>query len=170
MPPDSATLIRLPNPLGDAVMATPLLRALRTEFPKERLVVAGNPGFESLLKGLDSFDAFLPLPREMGMGRVLSEARALKSAAARHIILLPNSWSSAFAARLAGIPERIGRGNRGRGFLLSAALPPAREPRPMTAIYMEMVPDLDIFPGPVELSRPPNTEPGNFLGVAPGAA
>ena len=170
MPPASATLIRLPNPLGDAVMATPMLRALRTALPKEQLVVAGNPAFESLLEGLDSFDAFLPLPRGRGMGRVLREARALKSAEARRILLLTNSWSSALAARLASIPERVGRGNRGRGFLLNTALPPAREPRPMTEIYMELVPDLDIPPGPVELARPPNTEPGSFLGVAPGAA
>ena len=36
-------LVRLPNPLGDALMATPLLTALHRAEPARPLVLAGRP-------------------------------------------------------------------------------------------------------------------------------
>ena len=151
-------------------MATPLLRALRTSLPKERLVVAGSPAFEPLLEGLNYFDQFLPLPLGKGLGRITAEAEALKSVRAKRIFILPNSWASALAAKRAKIEERIGRGNIGRGLFLTRTLPPARNPRPMTEIYYEMGATSTTVLGPVKLSRPKDAEPKSIFGVAPGAA
>ena len=118
-------LIRLPNPVGDVVMTTPLLRVLRERLPETRLIVAGKPVFGSLLSGLDTIDAFVPLP-----SGVRAQARVLRPIGAELALILPNSWSSALATRLAGIPVRIGRRAQGRGALLSVRLPavgPARQ-------------------------------------------
>lgn len=163
-------LVRLPNPVGDVVMATPLLRQLRLGLPQTRILVAGKTLFADLLDGLDSFDQFVPLE-----GGVRSQARVLRRAAPDVALLLPNSWSSALAARLAGIPARIGRRAQGRGALLTTRLPAVGPARPMTRIYLEMLAALHLPVPPtgqepaaeLPLASPPAV---THLGVAPGAA
>ncbi len=201
-------LVRLPNPVGDVVMTTPLLEVLRREMPGTTIVLAGNGVFGELLAGLDSFDRYLPFPAgrpKGGMsgrnaaaggaawnsgngvgaagapgsnGRAKPSLRVqskwLKQANADAILLLPNSWSSALVARMAGIPHRIGRRAHGRSLLLTHKLPPVGPARAMTGIYLEMLEPLGIEV-PAEAEAPParlvtgQVEAG-FLGVAPGAA
>lgn len=154
-------------------MTTPLLRCLREAYPTTRIVVAGKPIFASLLDGLATIDQFVALP-----AGVRAQARALRSTQADLALLLPNSWSSALAARLAGIPQRIGRRAKGRGALLTTRLPTVGLARPMTRVYLEMLAALHIqvpLPGEeprAELSLPADAPVPNrsFLGVAPGAA
>lgn len=176
-------LVRLPNPLGDVVMATPLLALLRAALPEARISAAGSESLGPLLAGLPDLDAFLPLPAaaRSGASAPLRQARILRGAAADAVLLLPNSWSSALAARAAGIPRRIGRRGGGRGLILTQALPKIPGPAPMTELYAD-------FLAPLGLTRPPILPParlavtqpppeplgdpalGPWLGVAPGAA
>lgn len=165
-------LVRLPNPVGDVVMTTPLLRCLRSALPGTRILVAGKSVFEPLLAGLSTIDQFLALP-----SGVRAQARVLRSAEADLALLLPNSWSSALAARLARIPRRIGRRAQGRGALLTTRLPAVGPARPMTQVYLEMLAALRIAvpragEGPrAELCLATEVElPPRFLGIAPGAA
>lgn len=154
-------------------MTTPLLRCLREAFPTTRIVVAGKPVFAALLDGLATIDEFVALP-----AGVRAQARALRATQADLALLLPNSWSSALAARLAGIPRRIGRRAQGRGALLTTRLPTVGPARPMTRVYLEMLAALHVpVPRPgeeprAELSLPAGapTPDRSFLGVAPGAA
>jgi hypothetical protein len=53
-------LVRLPTWVGDAVMATPALRALRAAQPGAWIGAQGRPALAGLLAGLAGFDAFLP--------------------------------------------------------------------------------------------------------------
>jgi lipopolysaccharide heptosyltransferase II len=175
-------------------MTTPLLRVLRTNLPHTRLVLAGKAPFAELLSDLDSFDDYLPAPQNSGRPlSVFAQARWLKLAQADTILILPNSWSSALAARLAGIPRRIGRRAHGRAMLLSDRLEPVGPARSMTRIYLEMLAPLEIsVPAigaephaelaveppdpnarqPCPTSRVPqtNNHQTQFIGVAPGAA
>lgn len=187
MEPPRTLLVRLPNPVGDVVMTTPLLRCLRSGLPNTRLLVAGNPLFGGLLAGLDSFDGFVPLPRQ----GLRAHARALRATDADLALILPNSWSSALAIRLARIRLRIGRRAQGRGALLTIRLPAVGPARPMTRVYLEMlaalrlpVPavgeepaaELVVDPNPLGSADSTNPsanagdKPGTWLGVAPGAA
>ena len=52
-------LVRMPNWLGDVVMATPLLRALREAQPKACIDVLVQPGGARLLEGLGLADETL---------------------------------------------------------------------------------------------------------------
>lgn len=171
MEPPRTLLVRLPNPVGDVVMTTPLLRCLRMGFPNTRVLVAGNPLFAGLLAGLDSFDAFVPLPRQ----GLRAHARALRATDADLALILPNSWSSALAIRLARIRLRIGRRAQGRGALLTTRLPAVGPARPMTRVYLEMLAALRL-PVPTVGAEPAaelvvDTNPlRTWLGVAPGAA
>jgi len=164
-------LVRLPNPLGDVVMATPLLRSLRNGLPGTRIVVAGKAPYAELLAGLDSFDSFLPLDA------TTAHADVLREAAADVALLLPNSWSSVIAAWRAGIPRRIGRRNQLRSLLLHRSLPPIPGAAPMTELYADFLPTVglerEVLSAELMIEAPPATErpAGNdFIGVAPGAA
>ena len=53
-------LVRAPNWVGDVVMATPALRALRARYPRSRITVLGRSNGLRLLEGLSSFDEGLP--------------------------------------------------------------------------------------------------------------
>jgi len=167
----SVALVRLPNPLGDVVMTTPLLRALKTAWPQTRIVAAGKAPYRELLEGLDSVDRFIALDGK------LPNHLALREAGADLILILPNSWSSAIAASRARIPLRIGRRNQGRRVLLSRALPTIPEAAPMTELYADFLPELGLPRkiGAAELVAPdlprtvlPPSE--HYLTVAPGAA
>lgn len=176
-------LVRLPNPLGDVVMATSLLALLRAGLPRARISAAGAAALEPLLAGLPDLDAFLPLPPAARSGATgpWRQARILRAAQADAILLLPNSWSSALAAAAAGSPRRIGRRGAGRGLLLTGRLPPIPGPAPMTELYADFLAPLGLprpavlpparlvlsAPAPAPLSNPAR---GPWLGVAPGAA
>lgn len=176
-------LVRLPNPLGDVVMATPLLALLRDALPAARIVAAGADVLAPLLEGQPGLDAFLPLPRSArsGRGAIGRQAAILRAAAADAVLILPNSWSSALAAWRAGIPRRLGRRGGGRGLLLTARLDPIPAPGPMTEWYADLLPLLGIARPPrgslpaarLVLTRPPPApldSGGDWFGVAPGAA
>ncbi len=172
-------LVRLPNPLGDALMATPLLTALHRAEPARPLVLAGRPAQECLFRGLPGVTDYLPLEAAWGPGE---ESRALRRAGAGTVLLLPNSWSSALAAWRAGIPRRIGRRRHGRRLLLHRALPPVGEPRSMRALYLDFLDALAVAPevqdgsesDPLVVATPgtPRTTlpDAPLLAAAPGAA
>jgi heptosyltransferase-2 len=117
-------LVRLPSWVGDAVMATPALRALRAAHPEAWIAVEGRPALADLLAGLGSFDAFLPDP-----GRsVLARVRALRELHAELAVLLPDSPRAALAPFLARVPQRVGHARDPlRRWLLTHALAPPRE-------------------------------------------
>ncbi len=47
--------IRLPNPIGDVVAATPLIRLLKQRNPEDRIVLIGSAKAIELLDGLDTW-------------------------------------------------------------------------------------------------------------------
>jgi heptosyltransferase II len=194
--PPSVLLVRLPNPLGDVVMATPLLRSLRCGLPNTRIVLAGKAPYGALLEGLDSFDAFLALggkgagssgagssgASSSGAGGKSAsgkstDAQVLRQAHADAALLLPNSWSSVLAARAAGIAHRIGRRNQMRSLLLQQALPKIPAAAPMTELYADFLPSVglprEVLAAELVVTAEPNTplpQGAPLLGVAPGAA
>ena len=116
--------VRLPNWLGDTVMAVPCLRALRESFADARLVLAGP--WVTLLAQQGLADALVTYPRAWA-GR-LASADAVRRFAPDTALLLPNSLESALAAWYWGARRRVGFETGGRGLLLTVA-PPLPEPR-----------------------------------------
>jgi len=120
-------LVRCPNPVGDAVMATPALRALRRAQPQAEISLLGPAGHAGLLSGLDSYDRFLPI-RGKGMGETLVRLRALRGQRFDWALLLPDSTRVALEAWLAGARRRAGYGRDPlRRRLLSERIEPPME-------------------------------------------
>ncbi|QJA06234.1 lipopolysaccharide heptosyltransferase II [Thermosulfurimonas marina] len=115
-------LVRLPNWLGDAVMATPVLAALGQEGP---VWLVGRSFLRPLFEAFPGVAGFEEL-RE-GRGGLLRTARTLRGRGFTRGLLLPNSFSAALLFFLAGVPERIGYAADGRRFLLTRAVPRPRQ-------------------------------------------
>ena len=117
----SRLLIVLPSWVGDSVMATPMLRAVRAAAPGVHIAGLCRPGIDEVLAGSDFFNLF-HVERLKGAGGVLGAAGRLAEHRFDAALILPNSFSSALAMRLARIPRRIGYDRDGRHRLLTDRL------------------------------------------------
>ncbi len=136
-PPIPRDLERLavlcPSWVGDTVMATPVLRALRLALPRARIVAACRPGLDALLAGLPWLDA-VHVAETKTLGGTLRMAGLLRRERPQAAILLPNSFRAGMIALLARAPRRVGYRRSGRGAILTHAMdPPPRRP-PVAAI------------------------------------
>jgi heptosyltransferase-2 len=112
----------LPNWIGDVVMATPALRALRTHYRGRRMVGVLKPYVAGVLGGGDWFDELVPATGVVGV------ARRLRRWGVEVAVLLPNSFRPALAAWMGGCQSRVGYARYGRAPLLTDALEPLRDP------------------------------------------
>lgn len=60
-------LIRLPNWLGDVVMALPVVRGIQNKYPNAKITLLGLPQFAALLESLQVDYPFISLPQK-GLG------------------------------------------------------------------------------------------------------
>jgi lipopolysaccharide heptosyltransferase II len=120
----------LPNWVGDAVMATPALRALRNHFGGANIIGVLKPYVAGILEGAPWLDRLIFLdangPWSQRWPAVAWQLRKEKIDLA---ILLPNSFHSALVAWLSRCRRRIGYDRYQRGFLLTDRLRPLRDDR-----------------------------------------
>jgi heptosyltransferase-2 len=172
-------VVRMPNWLGDAVMALPAVSALRDAYPDAHLAVAAIPSIAPM------FEELTPVRQQQVLGvDKAHEADGLRAAGADTILLLPNSFRAAWVARRAAIPERWGYAAGVRGPLLTRGIGRPRGERHQSEYYAELVRGLGI---PVEVSPPrigvtaatatraaaaleSIDAAGSIVGFAPGAA
>ena len=157
----------LPNWIGDVVMATPAIRAVREHFPSARLLGVCRPYVAATLDGAPWFDDLVLFdksgPREHREVGVIRRLRRERAAAA---VLFPNSFRSAAVAALGRCRRRIGFDRFGRALLLTDILHPTRDqngrrvPRPVIDDYNRLVAPLGV-PDPghrMELFTTPDDE------------
>lgn len=97
--------------LGDVILTTPLLEALRDRFPKAFLAVLVIPGTREILAGHPRLDDVLIYDKkggDRGMRGLLSTARRLREMWFDTCLLPHRSFRSALLAWGAAIPVRIG--------------------------------------------------------------
>ncbi|MDG2149331.1 MAG: lipopolysaccharide heptosyltransferase II [Planctomycetota bacterium] len=145
--PPQRVLVRLPNWIGDIVMATPALAALRRHWPSAELTVAGPPHAGPLLAGTELHDRLIELPsrRVAGLAGLRGSVEALKAGEHDLAFVFTNSFSSALVVALAGIRSRIGYVGGGRTLLLTHRVFRGREagyhqmPVPMVEQYFRLL-------------------------------
>jgi heptosyltransferase-2 len=115
----AALAVRLPNWLGDTVMAEPAVHALRRAYPEARVLLAGP--WATVLGGQGLADTLVTYPRAWS-GR-LAAADIVRRFAPDTALLLPNSFESGLAAWYWGAGRRIGFDAGGRGLVLTDAVP-----------------------------------------------
>jgi heptosyltransferase-2 len=137
----------LPNWIGDAVMATPALRAIRERYREAEILGVVRPYVADVLAGLDLLDrTLLHDPRRgSSAGRGWKFVRSLRREQIDWAVLFPNSLRSAWMARLSGARRRVGMSRDGRGWLLTDRIAPKsrRVPNPVIDEYLRIAAHLD---------------------------
>ncbi len=97
--------------LGDAVLTTPLLSALKKNLPGARVTVLCTPETHEIFKGHADVEDVIVFDKRTNEKSLKAKWRLVKTLAALRfdLAILPHrSLTSALLARLAGIPRRIG--------------------------------------------------------------
>jgi heptosyltransferase-2 len=173
-------VIRAPNWLGDAVMALPAMASIRSHI-SGTVIVAARASLAPLFQ--EQTDV---RPHELVALDKTREVRQLRDTQADTIVLLPNSFGSAWIARRAGIRERWGYARSGRSLLLTRAVPRQRGNVHHVDYYRDLVRGfgIDAIEGPPRLAVTDQTSLAadallhdagvtnaeRLIGFAPGAA
>ena len=171
-------VVRMPNHLGDAVMALPAIKQLRESFSRVAVIAATRPVIE-LLANVPDIDDILALARAHSRWRQ-NDRDALAAFNADCGILFNNSLRDAWNFWLSGVKNRYGASARWRAILLTEAfkLPRTSCGRLTGAhharIYSALAESVGAAPWSGKFPKfnfSPASEPQpRLLAVAPGAA
>jgi predicted lipopolysaccharide heptosyltransferase III len=109
--------------VGDVLLATPVIKALRQRWPAASITVAVNRGTEAILKYNDDVNDVIIVERESWTGQV-ETFRAVRNRRFDCVIDLTDSDRSALLSAWTGAPERIGFNweHRWRGLLYTTVV------------------------------------------------
>jgi heptosyltransferase II len=137
------------NWLGDAVMTTPALGAVRAAFPEDVLTLVARPAVAELFRHhphVDEIVVYDKPGKHAGAAGTVRLARELRRRRCGRAILFQNAFNAALLAFLAGVPDRWGYATDGRRFLLSRAVAVTEEALSLHHVeyYLRLVSDLGI--------------------------
>jgi heptosyltransferase-2 len=118
-------LIRSTNWIGDAVMTTPAVRAIRHNFPAARISMLAKPWVAPVFAHsphVDEIIVYQAGERHQGPAGPIRLAKDLRTYRFDAAILLQNAIEAALIAFMAGIPCRIGFDTDARRLLLTHAV------------------------------------------------
>jgi len=176
-------IVRAPNWLGDAVLATPVLKALRERYRDAHISLAARESVVDCFLHNHAVDEIIKLPDRNSLG-YWKKALKLKAGNYDMGILLPNSFNSALFFYAAGIRERIGYNRDCRRLLLTGPVkvtPDIKEAH-QADYYLHILngkphdrtPVWEIGPGEKEQAKKILNDVGatsrdNLIALAPGA-
>ena len=138
--------IFLPNWIGDVVMATPALRAVRDQFPTAEIVGIMRPYVADVLAGTGLIDrTVFSNPRGKNQSqRDWSLMWSLRGEQFDTVLLLPNSLRTGMLAWLSGARRRVGFARDLRGWLLTDRVVPKPKgtPHPVMEEYLRLAAQL----------------------------
>jgi lipopolysaccharide heptosyltransferase II len=143
--PVQRVLVLKPCCIGDVLMATPALQALRRALPQARIAVGVGAWSRVALEGNPDVDELIDTGMVGIRGRysladVVALVRRLRRDRFDAALVLDRSPVVASLPWLAGIPWRAGLDSRGRGFALQARVRvPRRGVRHEVDLYLDVV-------------------------------
>ncbi|NOX32634.1 MAG: lipopolysaccharide heptosyltransferase II [Deltaproteobacteria bacterium] len=115
-------MIRAANWVGDAIMTTPVIRAVRKNYPEADITVLAKPWVIPVYENnpyLDNIMVYDSNKRHKKGFGTLKLARDLRDFHFDLAILMQNAFEAGLLSFLAGIKERLGYNTDARGFLLN---------------------------------------------------
>lgn len=119
-------IVRMPNWIGDLVMATPILSDLRRAYPNARITAMCRSPICELLKEDPEIDELFCFSKASGFGRRTERRNIIEKLRTGGYdlgILLTHSFSSAWWFWLGKVQNRLGYECNGRKILLTCSLP-----------------------------------------------
>lgn len=182
-------VIRAANWVGDAVMSTPMVAAVRGNFPQAEIALLAKPWVGPLFEGspdVDRITTYDARGRHKGTAGRLRLAAELRRDRFDLAVLVQNAFEAGMIPALAGIPYRLGYAADGRGPLLRPAIPktPAHKRLHMIDYYLGILEGAGLRTFGRELRLPISPEERTAaearlrslgagyprIGLAPGAA
>lgn len=138
--------------LGDTLLATPALRALRKSFPRARLTAVVAPaGREVLLGNPDVDEVWVYDKAAAGPWAYLAFLLRLRRAHFDVGIALHATWRTAFLLWAAGIPRRVVHNHSGRNFFSTLPLAAPKISKSAIERDLDAVRALGISPADTDL-------------------
>lgn len=133
------TLVISPNWIGDAVMAQPLLQALKEGHPERSIDVLAPRWVAPVWRAIAEVDTVIETPFRHGalqLGERWKFAKLLRQRGYKTAYILPNTLKFALIPWLANISERVGyKGEQRYGLINVMHHDDRHNPRPMTRFY-----------------------------------
>jgi heptosyltransferase-2 len=123
-------IVRMPNWIGDLVMATPILTDLRMAFPEASITAMVYEKIGPLIEADPAIDELFLFSRAKGMIRRIRQRNIVEKLRDGNYdlgLLLTNSFSSAWRFWQGGVKNKVGFSGDGRSFLLDQAVPFPKE-------------------------------------------
>lgn len=144
-------IVRMPNWLGDLVMATPVLAELREKWPEARITAMALSGVGQLLTQDPNIDELYLFNRPSGWIHRQHPFEIIEHLQLGKYdlgVLLTNSFSSAWWFWRGKVANTIGYADHWRSLLLDKAVsyPPNKEKQHLVHTYKEMLAPLGIGP------------------------
>src|SRR5258705_7583140 len=157
-PPTRKILIVRLRLIGDVVLTTPLLRALRRRYPGAQLTYLVEPAAAPIVRDNPHIDHLFIVARRRGLARVRDDvtiARQLRRERFDVAIDLHGGPRAAWFAWASGAPMRIGYAIAGRAWMYTHAIDRPRAEAPRTSVVNQS--DLPSTPdiGPPDPARHP---------------
>ena len=142
-------LVRMPNWLGDLIMATPILKDLRHHWPEAKITACCQGALSTVIQGDPNIDSLLSFKRSKGFFDRQNKAtitNSLKKGQYDLGILLTNSFSSAWMFYWGKVLNRVGFADHYRTPLLTYPIPfPAtRDSQHLVITYKKLLNPLGI--------------------------
>jgi lipopolysaccharide heptosyltransferase II len=149
-PAPKILLVRL-RLIGDVVLTTPLIRALRRRYPDARITYVVEAAAAQVVRGNRNLTDIVVVPRTRGIARVrddLTLARRLRSERFDIAIDLHGGPRAAWLAWASSAPVRIGYRISGRSWMYTHVVARPRDdaPRPTVANQWDLLAPLGLEP------------------------
>lgn len=138
-------VVACPNWIGDAVMATPALAALKAAHPESQITLIARPYVAPVFEAAPYADEIIHWEKR-GQGEGLLRLAHLLRHEPRFEagVLLTNSFRSALLFFLGRVRQRVGYDREWRGWLLTDRLKPLKDhgryvPTPTVTYYFDLV-------------------------------
>lgn len=124
----TSILIIKPCCLGDVLMATPVIAALRQAFPRAKIDFAVGDWSRAMVENNPRLDGLVDCGRVGSGGRCswreyLDLVRRIRAGGYEACFVLDRSPLISLLPYLAGVPQRVGLDSQGRGFSLTVGVP-----------------------------------------------
>lgn len=122
--------------VGDSLLATPALRAVKLRYPMSKVFVLCEPQVQRIFQGLSFIDEIMliePAANFMKLGTLVRRRKA-------DIVLdFLSDSRSATACRISGVQTRIGIERKGRSWLYTTTIPRQNESEPVYSAVHKML-------------------------------
>ena len=134
-------LIRSTNWVGDAIMTTPAIQAIRQNFPNAKITILAKPWVKDVFAAnhcIDHIIVYDSMHRHKGLRGQVRMAKELAEQGLDLAILLQNAFEAAWLAYLARIPRRAGYNTDARSLLLTHSVPLKKETKKIPVSYTHL--------------------------------